>query len=79
MTKIFDVENYEPKNTEEFFFDTNIWFYIYAPMGNHRKDVIKKYSNFLAKLLKNKSKILVSPLLFSELFNAYVRTEFNIS
>lgn len=76
MTKVFVRTNYNPQNTDILFFDANIWFYLFATIGNYKQQYVNKYSNFFAKAIKNQSKILVSSHIISEFFNRYLRTEF---
>lgn len=78
MSQIIDLRNYTPNKTETFFFDTNIWMYLYCPLGNYRKAVIKIYDQFLKRVIQAKATILISSLILSEFFNAYLRLEFNI-
>jgi len=78
MNNIIAIDSYQPQDDDKFFFDTNIWMYLYCPIGNHKKKVIKKYSDFLKKILHAKSSIFISSLVLSEFFNAYTRLEFNI-
>jgi len=77
MSSIIDINTYDPIQSDKFFFDANIWIYLYCPIGSYRKDVIKKYSNFFKKVIEAKSSILISSLVLSEFFNAYARIEFN--
>lgn len=79
MTKIFDVTTYEPQASDILFFDANIWFLLFAPIGSYRKKDVDKYSDFLAKVFKNKSTIVVSSQILSELFNTHTRSEFKKS
>ena len=76
--QIIEINSYQPKPTEKFFFDANIWMFIYCPLGNYKSHIIAEYSNFLKKIKKEKSSLFVSSLVLSEFFNAYVRLEFEL-
>lgn len=76
--QIIAINSYQPKPTEKFFFDANIWMFIYCPLGDYKSYVIAEYSNFLKKIKKEKSSLFVSSLVLSEFFNAYVRLEFEL-
>jgi predicted nucleic acid-binding protein len=77
MNKI-NINTYHPKNTDKFFFDNNVWMYLYCPLGNHNQASQKKYSDFFGKVLKSEATIYVSSMLLSEFYNSYSRLDFNI-
>lgn len=77
MNKI-SIDSYTPKASDEFFFDNNIWMYLYCPIGNYKQHIVSKYSVFFAKILESGAKIYVSSLVLSEFFNSFSRLDFNI-
>lgn len=76
--QVLDINFYQPKSTEKFFFDANIWMFLLCPLGNYQPHIISKYDNFLKKIRKEKAPLFVSSLVLSEFFNAYVRLEFEL-
>jgi len=78
MSNIIAIDSYQPQDRDSFFFDTNIWMYLYCPMGNYRRRITRKYDGFLKRVLQAKSSIFISSLVLSEFFNAYSRLEFNL-
>ncbi len=76
MNNIMDVESYVPKNGDKYFFDANIWLYIYCPIGNYSKNTIRKYDGFLKKAINNKTAIYISSLIISEIVNRWLRLDF---
>lgn len=78
MSKIIDISAYTPLESDKFFFDANIWMYLYCPIGNYKKDVIDQYSSFLKKAYNARSSIFISSLVLSEFFNAWIGLDFNI-
>ncbi len=78
MNNVMDVETYVPQDGDKYFFDANIWLYFYCPIGNHKKEIISKYSGFLKKALSNDTTIYVSSLIASEIINAWLKLDFNI-
>ncbi len=78
MSNIIAIDSYQPQEEDKFFFDTNIWMFLYCPMGNYKEAIVKKYDGFLKKAIGIKSSIFISSLVLSEFFNAYTRLEFNI-
>lgn len=70
--KAINIETYEFTNKNKLLFDTNIWFYLYAPQGkpNKQTDV---YSQAFANILKARSDIFIDVLILSEFINRYAR------
>ncbi|MDQ1769361.1 PIN domain-containing protein [Labilibaculum sp. A4] len=77
MNKI-DITTYQPKSTDKFFFDNNVWMYIFYPMGNYNKLAIDKYSEFLGKVLDVGARIYVCSQILSEFYNSCLRLDFNL-
>ncbi len=78
MKKIIDINSYIPSKTDNFIFDTNIWLYLFCPLGGYKALIIQKYENFLVKVIKANSSIFLTSLILSEFINRYVRLDFNI-
>lgn len=78
MNDIIDISAYTPNKNDKFFFDANIWMYLFCPIGGYKKDVVIKYDGFLKKAIQMESPIFISSLVLSEFFNAYTRIEFNM-
>lgn len=77
MNKI-DISTYTPKSTDTFFFDNNVWMYLYCPLGNHNPRYQTIYSDLFGKIMSVGAKIYVSSLVLSEFYNSYSRLDFNI-
>ena len=78
MNNVMDVETYVPQDGDKYFFDANIWLYFYCPIGDHKKEIISKYSGFLKKAINNDIAIYISSLVISEIVNRWLRLDFNI-
>ena len=78
ISKIYNIQNYQPRQEESFLFDTNIWMYLFCPLGNYKARIIQNYSNFLKRIIIANSTISLPSIIVSEFFNAYLRLEFNI-
>ncbi|EJS72887.1 type II toxin-antitoxin system VapC family toxin [Bacillus cereus] len=78
MNSPLNISTYEPSSQEKFFFDTNVWLYLFCPIGGYRSRVVNGYSQFFYKLLKSNSNIYTSSMILSEFFNAYIRLEFKM-
>lgn len=76
---VLTISNYSPKSSDSFFFDNNIWMYLFCPLGNYNKDVKqRKYSSFLSNLLSRRLHIYTSSLILSEFANRYLRLHFDL-
>jgi len=78
MNNIMDVESYVPRDGDRYLFDANIWMYLCCPIGNYRKNTIRKYDGFLKKALNSKTPIYISSLVISEIVNRWLKMDFNI-
>ncbi len=78
MSNVIKLSSYEPKEEDRFFFDTNIWLYLFCPIGQYRQELVDEYNKFFLKVLQKKCKIYTSSIVLSEFFNTYSRIEFNI-
>ena len=75
--EILDVESYNFTSNDELFLDTNIWFFIFGPLGreeqsNYKRDI---YASAFQRILKAESRIYINALVASEFINSYVRWE----
>lgn len=70
--------SYEPKADDKIFLDTNIWLYLFCPIGNYKNEIIDQYSTVFYKILKSGCRIYTTSLVISEFFNTYCRIDFRI-
>ena len=70
--------SYEPKDDDKIFFDTNVWLYLFCPIGNYKSEIIEQYSTVFYKILKSGCRIYTTSLVISEIFNTYCRIDFQI-
>lgn len=73
---IIDIKHYSPKFSDLFFFDNNIWMYLFCPLGNYQQHRQKAYSNFLKDIQTSRSTIFINSLILSEFTNRYLRMDF---
>jgi predicted nucleic acid-binding protein len=74
--KIFDIKNFSPKSSDIFFFDNNIWMYLFCPIGNYNQKKQRAYSGFLQSVQTSRAMIFISSLILSEFANRYLRMDF---
>jgi Zn-finger protein len=76
MIKIQDISTYIPKATDIFFFDNNVWMFLFCPIANAKKEQQKKYSQFYKEVNSVSACIWINSLVLSEFCNAWLRIEF---
>jgi predicted nucleic acid-binding protein len=76
ITKLKD-HNVNYRNS--YFFDANIWLFIYGTIGNYQvKKKQEKYSNLFSEIGNRDSIIYINSMVLSEIANVLLRKEFNI-
>jgi predicted nucleic acid-binding protein len=73
---IIDIKTYKPVNTDIYLFDTNIWLYLFCPLGQYNQLIIRNYSQFFNNVLKTSATIYFTSLVASEFINRYLHLEF---
>lgn len=73
--KVHSIKNYDLSQPQSFFFDTNIWLYIYGPISwqDPRSEI---YSRALKKIRDSNGSIYINCMIISEFINAFSRIEF---
>jgi predicted nucleic acid-binding protein len=73
--KVHSIDNYDFSEGKGYFFDTNIWLYIYGPIGwpDQRSDA---YSKALKAIRHSDGTIYINCMIISEFINAFSRIEF---
>jgi predicted nucleic acid-binding protein len=72
---IHSIETYDFPSGKSYFFDTNIWLYIYGPIGwPDQKSGI--YSRALREIRNSNGTIYINCMIISEFINAFSRIEF---
>lgn len=76
--KIIDISTSQPTSMDVYFFDNNIWMYIFCPLGNYNFKKQKVYSAFLNNIKSVRATIFINSLILSEFSNAYLRLDFDL-
>jgi len=76
--KIIDILTLQPASMDIYFFDNNIWMYIFCPLGNYNKTRQKAYSSFLQSVKTVGATIFINSLILSEFSNAYLKMDFDL-
>lgn len=72
------INNFTPVPSDNFFFDNNVWIFLFCPIGNHDKNKQKRYSCFLQQIMSSKATIWVNGVVLSEFINTSLRLDFNL-
>ncbi|RGJ30454.1 type II toxin-antitoxin system VapC family toxin [Fusobacterium varium] len=80
MNNIINLNNQSCNLTSEdvILLDTNVWIYLFYPLGSYGKSISAKYSSFYKEILKLKCTIIVPAIVVSEFFNTCIKFEFAI-
>jgi hypothetical protein len=77
---VLKISSYSIKGLDTFFFDNNIWMYIFCPLGNYQKDKRQNvYSKFFSYALSRNSHIFTNALILSEFSNRFLRLDYNLA
>lgn len=76
--EILDIQSYEPRSSDIFFFDNNIWMFLYCPISGYYKSKQQIYSKFLQKVTSAGAGIFINSLILSEFANANFRLDFDL-
>ncbi|HOW15007.1 PIN domain-containing protein [Methanosarcina sp.] len=72
---VHSTETYDFPSEKGYFFDTNIWLYIYGPIGwPDQKSAV--YSRVLREIRNSNGTIYINCMIISEFINAFSRIEF---
>lgn len=74
---IYKISKYTVSPSEEFFFDTCVWMYIFAPLAGAKKDKQDIYSKLYGEVLSRGAIIWINSQVVAEYINRYLRIEFD--
>ena len=75
---IIDLKKFEVKSNQSFFFDNNIWMFLFCPIGDYNTHKQKSISGLFENILNRNSSIIVNNIILSEFSNAYLRLDYNL-
>ncbi|MCG6186559.1 hypothetical protein [Maribellus maritimus] len=73
---IININSYTPNPNDSFFFDNNVWMYLFCPLGNYNANKQSAYSSFLQRIRSSKSAVYLNSMVLSEFANTYLRLDF---
>lgn len=75
MSNIIKVGDYSILAGDQFFFDANIWIFLFCPIGAARQKKQDAYSDFLNYIRSRGNPIHINSLVLSEFVNAWLHIE----
>ena len=72
------ISNYTVSPTEEFFFDTNIWMFLFAPLAGSRQNKQRAYSKLLGDIISRGATIWINSQVVAEYVNRCLRMEYEV-
>lgn len=75
---ILKINEYKICSTDCFFFDNNIWMFLFCPLGSYQKNKQRAYSQFFSEILTHRAAIYINSLVLSEFANTYLRLDFQL-
>jgi len=76
--KLVALREFDIKSNMSFLFDTNVWMFLFCPLGNFQQKQQDAASNFLSLVRRTGCEIVVTSLTLSEFANAYLRLDFDL-
>lgn len=76
MAKIKNIRDHKITSSDIYFFDCNIWIFLFASIGGSSKDKQQAYSDFLRGIQTAKASIFINSLVVSEFANRCLRHSF---
>ena len=73
MAKVTRIKDYKVNPEDRFFFDNNIWMFLFASIANVSRTKQRAYSKFLADVCSAKATVFISSLVLSEYMNSCLR------
>ncbi len=72
----FRIKQFTVHSADKFFFDTNVWLFLFSPFSMAKDKKQEAYSNILQDITRSKSTIWTSSLVISEYINASLKIAF---
>lgn len=76
--EVFSLRNFEIKTNQSFFFDNNIWMYLFCPIGDYNRKKQESVSKLFENIIDRNNSIIINGLILSEFSNAYLRLDFKL-
>lgn len=72
-------KDFDFKTNQSFLFDTNVWMFLFCPIGNYREKKQQAVSKFFERVLSShNNQIVIISSIVSEFANAFLRLDFKL-
>lgn len=78
MATIKSVNSYCVRSSDEFFFDNNIWMYLFAQIAGTNIRLQTAYAKLLGEIQSARATIYINSIILSEYVNRSLRLSFNL-
>lgn len=72
------IVNYTVGPSEEFFFDTNVWMFLFAPLAGAKQSKQRAYSRLLGDIISRGATIWINSQVVAEYVNRCLRMEYEV-
>lgn len=76
MVKISDIKKVKVTSMDSYFFDNNVWVYLFAPIAHSKLEKQKEYGSFLLSIQAARATIFTTSLVISEFANFCLKLSF---
>lgn len=77
MVEVFQLKDFEPKQSHHIFLDANVLIYAFAPIANYKHNIQRQISNFFEVSMKVNANLYVTSLVLSEIYNLLLKENFD--
>ncbi len=74
--KTIKISNHQVSGANEYFFDTNVWLYLYAPIVKVSQGKQQQYAKLFRDIIDRKACLYITFSIISEYINSVLRMEF---
>jgi predicted nucleic acid-binding protein len=78
MALRIDLNNIKNLSDKNILLDTNIWIYLFCPLGHSKEFIVKKYSLAFNRLIHSNNKLYIDVMILSEFINRYLRLAYYV-
>lgn len=76
MATVEKIKGYQVKSGDLFFFDNNVWMFLFSPISNVNESQQRIYANLLREIRATQATIFINSLVVSEYINSSLRLNF---
>ena len=74
--KASKIKDVQVGSMDSYFFDTNVWMFLFAPLAGSKANKQGAYSKLLGEIISRRATIWINSLVVAEYVNAVLRLEF---